>query len=174
HQAISYTKGSNVMAQDMFNIANTLGKYLEANDTELSRTDIANYLLADSKNSKYYEKKITNRENLSSKAVQEKEIDYIKNSDIKLSSKEENAARIFKIMNGAYQLSTVYIKETDVSSKELSEIGEHLSEMPGVKISTSWTRSYPEGNDIKSLAGTVSSSKTGLPSDEVNTLLAEG
>jgi cell division protein FtsI/penicillin-binding protein 2 len=77
-------------------------------------------------------------------------------------------------MNGAYQLSTVYIKETDVSSKELSEIGEHLSEMPGVKISTSWTRSYPEGNDIKSLAGTVSSSKTGLPSDEVNTLLAEG
>ncbi|MBU7003800.1 penicillin-binding protein 2 [Pediococcus pentosaceus] len=174
HQAISYTKGANVMAQDMFNIANTLGKYLEANDTELSRTDIANYLLADSKNSKYYEKKITNRENLSSKAVQEKEIDYIKNSDVKLSSKEENAARIFKIMNGAYQLSTVYIKETDVSSKELSEIGEHLSEMPGVKISTSWTRSYPEGNDIKSLAGTVSSSKTGLPSDEVNTLLAEG
>ncbi len=174
HQAVSYTKGVNVLAQDMFDVANSLGKYLKADDTTLTRTDIANDLLADSKNSKYYEKKVANRSNLSSKAIQEKEIEYIKSSKVKLSSKEENAARIFKIMSGAYQLSTVYIKETNVSSQELSKIGEHLSEMPGVKISTSWTRSYPGGDDIKSLTGTVSSSKTGLPSDEVNTLLAEG
>ena len=44
--------------------------------------------------------------------------------------------------------------------------------MPGVKIGTSWTRNYPQGTDIQSLTGTVST--TGLPSDEVNSLLAQG
>ncbi|KRN92671.1 peptidoglycan D,D-transpeptidase FtsI family protein [Pediococcus stilesii] len=178
HQAISYTKGVNVLAQDMYDVSNNLGKYLTMdNETTLSSTNVAEYLLADSKRSKYYQEKVAgpdNQKNLSSKAIRSKELDYIKEKNVKLSDKETNAAKIFKIINGAYQLSTVYIKESGISSEELSEIGEHLSDMPGVKISTSWTRSYPEGDNIKTLTGTVSSTKTGLPSDEVNTLLAEG
>ena len=130
--------------------------------------------LADSKNSKAYAQKIPNRENLSSKALQEKEIAAVKKDHVELTARQKNAARIYKTISGAYQLSTVYIKETDLTSEELSQIGEHVSEMPGVKITTSWTRNYPAGDDVKSFAGTVSSSKVGLPSDEVNTLLAEG
>jgi cell division protein FtsI/penicillin-binding protein 2 len=180
HQAISYTKGVGILAQDMFDVANSLGKYLTAEDAVLGDSDVANYLLADAKNSKFYKKAAIRKYNLSQteqqdgKLVQAKELKYIKDTDVKLTDQQTNAARIYKIISGAYQLSTVYIKESGVSSRELSEIGEHLSEMPGVKITTGWTRSYPAGDDIKSLAGTVSNSKTGLPSDEVNTLLAEG
>lgn len=174
HQAVSYTKNMNVLPQDMYDVANKLSKYLTVEKNDLTSTDIANYLLADSKNSKAYAQKIPKRENLSSKALQEKEIAAVKKDHVELTARQKNAARIYKTISGAYQLSTVYIKETDLTSEELSQIGEHLSEMPGVKITTSWTRNYPAGDDVKSFAGTVSSSKVGLPSDEVNTLLAEG
>ena len=89
-----------------------------------------------------------------------------------LTDQQKNNARIYAAMSGAYSLSTTYIKETGVSAKELAAVGEHLNEMPGVKIGTSWTRNYPQGTDIQSLTGTVST--TGLPSDEVNSLLAQG
>ncbi len=77
-------------------------------------------------------------------------------------------------MNSAYSLSTVNIKSTGVTSTELAQIGEHQSEMPGVKVGTSWTRSYPNGTDLSSVLGTVTTEKQGLPSDDIKTLLAEG
>lgn len=81
---------------------------------------------------------------------------------------------IYADMSGAYSLSTTYIKETGVTSTEIAQVGEHLSEMSGVAIGTSWTRNYPQGDAIQSLTGTVSTQKSGLPSDKVNTLLSEG
>ncbi|MCG4607148.1 hypothetical protein L0O74_12540, partial [Bifidobacterium longum] len=52
----------------------------------------------------------------------------------------------------------------------MAEVDEHLSEMPGVKIGKAWTRNYPQGKDIQTLTGTLSS---GLPSDELNSMLAQ-
>lgn len=66
---------------------------------------------------------------------------------------------IYARMSGAYSLSTTYIKETGVTGKELAEVGEHLGELPGVKVGTSWTRDYPYGSSLKSILGTVSSEK---------------
>ncbi len=81
---------------------------------------------------------------------------------------------IYARMSGAYSLSTTYIKETGVTSKELAEVSEHLGEMPGVKVGTSWTRDYPYGSSLKSILGTVSSEKIGLPDNKVNQYLAQG
>ncbi len=77
-------------------------------------------------------------------------------------------------MSGAYTLSTTFIKESDVTNTELAEIGERLSEFPGIKLGTSWSRQYPEGNEFKTLVGTVTNEATGLPEDRLHTLLAQG
>ena len=61
-----------------------------------------------------------------------------------------------------------------VSAVEMAQVGAHLSQLPGVKIGTSWSRSYPGGDSIKEIAGTVTTEKQGLPSDKLNILLAEG
>ncbi|WP_353989092.1 penicillin-binding protein 2 [Pediococcus argentinicus] len=174
HQAILYTKGVGTLSFDVYKTANTLGEYLNVGDTNLTDTNIAQYLLANPTTLKKYMAKISNKSELGPKAQFNKAVDLVKKDNVKLTNSQKNAARIYTLMDGAYQLSTIYIKESDVTGRELSEIGEHLSEMPGVKVGTSWTRSYPEGNGVKSLTGTVSSSKSGLPSDQVNTLLAQG
>lgn len=53
-------------------------------------------------------------------------------------------------------------------------MGEHLSELPGVGIGTDWQRSYPNGSSIRSIIGSVSTEKAGLPSDNLQYYLTNG
>lgn len=170
-QAITYTKGQNVSTDDMYKAANRLGKYLTVPTKRLTTRNQQDYYLADNGHLKAVLKHVKTD---GQAAQYEDAIDYLNKHPhyFKLSKDEKNKAMIYGTMSGAYSLSTTYIKDDKVTSKELAEVSEHLSEMPGVKIGTAWSRNYPAGKDVKSLAGTVST--TGLPSDEVNTLLSQG
>ncbi|MDO4902991.1 MAG: penicillin-binding protein 2 [Limosilactobacillus sp.] len=176
HQAITYTKGSNVSSQDLYKIANRLGRYLKVSnkDSRLTDRNEEDYYLADSGRLKSVLKHVKTSDTDSEDTKYDKALDYLSKhpSAWELTSQQKNNARIYAAMSGAYALSTTYIKEKNVSAKELAEVGEHLSQMPGVKIGTSWTRNYPEGSEIQALTGTVST--TGLPSDSINSLLSEG
>ncbi|WP_251547949.1 peptidoglycan D,D-transpeptidase FtsI family protein [Limosilactobacillus caecicola] len=170
-QAITYTKGQNVDSDDLYKIANRLGKYLTVPTTKLTTRNQQDYYLADNSHLKAVLKHVKSS---SSSAQYDDAIAYLNKHPhyFKLTKDQKNKAMIYATMSGAYSLSTTYIKSKNVSAKELAEVSEHLSDMPGVKIGTAWTRNYPQGKDIQSLVGTVSTS--GLPSDSVNTLLSQG
>lgn len=176
HQAISYTKGVNVLSGDMYKIANRLGQYLTVPTGSLTKRNRADYYLASSARLNKVKSHISGIDNMTSSAATDKELQYIyaHPSEFKLTKQQTNNAMIYAKMSGAYSLSTTYIKETGVTSKELAEVGEHLGEMPGVKVGTSWTRDYPYGSSLKSILGTVSSEKVGLPDSKVNQYLAQG
>nr|WP_225365946.1 penicillin-binding protein 2 [Levilactobacillus bambusae] len=177
HQAITYTKGSNVLSSDLYKIANKLGTYVSVSTEKLTPRQEADYYLTDESRLKAVEKKAgATSSNMSVSDRYDKAEKYLMDSKagIPLTHAQKNAAAIFAKMSGSYALSTTNIKDSDVTQKEVAEVGENLSEMPGVKVGTSYTRDYPYGKSIKSIIGTVSSEKTGLPSDKVNTLLASG
>ncbi|KRL93120.1 peptidoglycan D,D-transpeptidase FtsI family protein [Levilactobacillus hammesii] len=175
HQAISYTKGVNVLSTSMYDIANKLGNYLTVSTSSLTPRQSIDYYLTDPKRLKAVEGKLSGTKGLSTTALYNKALSYLENdSSFKLTQTQKNAAAIFAKMSGAYALSTTYIKDSGVSSTEIAQIGEHLSEMPGIQVGTSWSRNYPNGKSMNSIIGTVSSEKTGLPSDKVNELLAQG
>lgn len=175
HQAIEYTKGKNVSTKEMYKTATRLSKYVKVNN-HLTKRNQMDYYLAPTANLKKVEKLAGAQNMTDTDKAYDKALAYLKAHPqmYKLTSEQKNAARIFASMSGAYSLSTTYIKETGVTGKELAQVGEHLSSMPGVKIGTAWTRNYPQGKSVKSITGTVSNSKSGLPSDEVNTLLSQG
>lgn len=176
YQAITYTKGANVSTDDLYKIANRLGRYVTVSnkDSRLTKRNQEDYYLADSSRLKEVLKHVKTSETDSDDAQYNKALDYLSAhpSAWRLTAQQKNNARIYAAMSGAYSLSTTYIKETGVTSRELSEVGEHLSEMPGVKIGTAWTRNYPQGKEIQALTGGMSTA--GLPSDEVNSLLSQG
>ncbi|WP_367295105.1 peptidoglycan D,D-transpeptidase FtsI family protein [Levilactobacillus yonginensis] len=175
HQAISYTKGVNVLSTDMYKIANRLGTYLTVSTSSLTPRQSIDYYLTDVDRLKAVESKLSFPKGATATQKYDKALSYLQDdSSFKLTKSQKNAAEIFAKMSGAYALSTTYIKDSGVSSQEIAEIGEHLSEMPGIKVGTSWSRNYPNGTSIQSIIGTVSSEKTGLPSDRVNELLAQG
>ncbi|WP_295728372.1 penicillin-binding protein 2 [uncultured Limosilactobacillus sp.] len=170
-QAITYTKGQNVSSDDLYKIANRLGNYLSVPTKRLTTRNQQDYYLADNHHLKTVLKLAKSSD---SSNQYDDAIEYLNNHPhyFKLTKEQKNKAMIYGTMSGAYSLSTTYIKSKNVSPKELAEVSEHLSEMPGVKVGTAWSRNYPSGKDVKSLAGTVST--TGLPSDEVNSLLSQG
>ena len=177
HQAITYTKGSNVSTSQLYKIANRLGNYVNVGKNRLTERNKIDYYLAKDSNLKRVEKMAhAGSESVTSNSAYNKCVSYLENHPDKysLTADQKNKAKIYAAMNGAYSLSTTYIKETGVTSKELAEVGEHLNQMPGVKIGKAWTRNYPQGKNTQSLTGTVSTTKTGLPDDEVNSLLSEG
>ncbi|MFT9271731.1 MAG: penicillin-binding protein 2 [Lentilactobacillus hilgardii] len=175
HQAIIYTKGVNEMSSDLYQTATKLSQYVKVSKSSLTKRQLADYYLANTNRLTAVEKRLGGLDSYSEDAKYNKALEYVeKIPNSRFSQATKNAAEIFAKMSGAYQLSTVNIKDDNVSETEIAQVGEHLSEMPGVNVGTSWSRNYPNGKAIQGLAGTVSNEKTGLPSDRVNELLAEG
>lgn len=173
HQAIQYTKGLNVASSKMYTVATKLSEYLSIPTNTLTDRNLADYYLAGASNLKAVAKKV--KTSTDTDILYAREVAYTeKNLISNFTTAQKKAAAIYYKMNSAYSLSTVNIKSTGVTSTELAQIGEHQSEMPGVKVGTSWTRSYPNGTDLSSVLGTVTTEKQGLPSDDIKTLLAEG
>lgn len=175
-RAILYTKPVVVTNDQMKNVADKLVTYVSIDIDSITKTMEAEYYLATPKNASRVQKQIPNAASLENGDLSRQETMYVKNHNLtdNFSKKQKEAAVVYHKMSGAYSLSNVYIKTKNVSDKEMAEVGENLSAMPGIKIGTDWTRSYPDGDDIKYLTGTVTTEKQGLPSDSLGIFLAQG
>lgn len=181
NNAISYTKSVDALSSDIYKTANRLSQWVSVDTGNLTRRDKADYYLANAKNLKKVEASLpkskthkANGDAIDSDALYKLELAAVKSSNLHLTSQQKSAAAMYKIMSGAYQLSTVYVKNSDMSEKEVAEVSEHLSELPGINVTNDWSRSYPNGSSVASIIGDVSSEKTGLPSDKINEYLAQG
>ncbi|GBG94433.1 penicillin-binding protein 2B [Ligilactobacillus salitolerans] len=174
-RAISYSKPLNVYPKTMYSVANDLVKYVDIDSEPTTKTMRANYYLA--KNEDAVKKKIPGSSKITDvKKLTQLEIKYVNDHGLTdgMTAAQKKAVVVFTKMNNAYALSTIYLKTKNVSDQEMSQVGEHQSDLPGIKITTDWTRTYPNGNSIKNVAGTLTSQKQGLPSERINELLAEG
>ncbi|KRL38640.1 peptidoglycan D,D-transpeptidase FtsI family protein [Liquorilactobacillus uvarum] len=175
-RAITYTKPLSVTSLQMYNIANDLVKYTSIDTGTLTASNKADYYLVVPQHLKDVEKQIAGYKKMGDSALYSAAVAYVKKNKLtkNMTLKEEEAAVVFSKMSGAYSLSTVYIKYSGVTDTEMSRVGENLASMPGIKVGTSWSRNYPNGESVKSVIGTVTSEKQGLPSDQINSLLAQG
>ena len=176
--AITFTRGTAVTATTMRQTAIKLGKIVAVDTQRLSERAKVDFYLADNKNNtklsaimvkKYQKQKST----LTPDQINKYMVAYVQQNHL-ADNVDSNAAMIFQRMSGAYTLSTTFIKESGVTNTELAEVGERLSDFPGVKLGTSWSRQYPEGDEFKALVGTVTNEATGLPESKLHTLLAQG
>lgn len=180
--AITYTKSINVKSSEMLATAKKLTKYLKVDVTKLQKSDLADFYLADADNYGAIIKKLPKSQlydSTGNSLSESKRYHYanayvIKNVDLSLSDAEQQVATIYTKMASAYQLSTVYLKDNNVTADEVAEIGEHLSELPGVAVGNNWTRNYPNGDSISSILGNVTTEQQGLPEDSLNQMLTTG
>lgn len=177
NNAITYTKGESTSSKQIYQISTALSAYISITDEKPTQEQLAEYYLADTANSTKIEAKLPKSEkgnNVSSTELTQNLIKEVKKEKIKFTKRQKTAALIFNKISGAYTLSTIYIKNKGLTDKELAQVGEHLSDLPGVGIGTDWERSYPNGSSIQSIIGSVSTEKSGLPSDNLQYYLAQG
>ena len=177
--AINYTRPADVKASTMLEIAKKLTTLISVDATELKERDLKDYWVATNPDKvdsllTAEEKKRIAKENLSTSKTYEMQLEHIPADELNYSDAEKQVIAIFTKMNSAYALSTVTLKNEGVTEQEVAKISERLGELRGVDVDSDWDREYPMGDMLKTILGTVSSEKTGLPSDKVKSLLAQG
>lgn len=179
--AITYTKSGSVKSSDIYTIVNRLTKYITVDTGNLTDRDQADYILAapgkSAKAAKQMPKSYrvdANGDALSDNKIYANEVKYVQKQGVHLNDKDLQRATLFKTMSSAYSLSTVFLKDKNLGAKEIAEVSEHLTELPGISIGSNWEREYPQGESIESIIGGVSTEQQGLPDDEINTMLASG
>ncbi|KGH70757.1 cell division protein FtsI [Oenococcus oeni S25] len=176
--SISFERLPSITSAEIYKSATRLSKYLTIDTSALTETQEIDYYLTSSKHSKETIKKLglsnSAVNKLTSSALYKLEVKYLKKNKLELSSSQKNAAAIYNKMAQTTSLSTTTLKSTGVTTKEISEIGERLSQFPGIRINQGWTRYYPQGSSSKTLLGSLSGSPSGLPASSLSTYLAEG
>ena len=177
--AINYTRPADVKVSTMLDIAKKLTTLISVDASDLKERDLKDYWVArnpdkvDSLLTADEKKKIA-KENISTSQTYEMQLAHIPADELNYSDAEKQVIALFTKMNSAYALSTVTLKNEGVTEQEVAKISERLSELRGIDIDSDWDRKYPMGDMLKTILGTVSSEKTGLPADRVKSLLAQG
>lgn len=177
--AINYTRPADAKISTMVEIAKKLTTLISVDVSDLKERDLKDYWVATNPDKLESlltadEKKRIAKENLSTSQTYEIQLDHIPADELNYSDAEKQVIAIFTKMNSAYALSTVTLKNEGVTEQEVAKISERLGELRGVDVDSDWDREYPMGDMLKTILGTVSSEKTGLPSDKVKSLLAQG
>ena len=183
--AIQYTRGSSTSPKNMAEVAANLAHLIdiphstpfEGDSSDLSIRDLKDYFYA--QNSDLMKERVDNyieENNLkSSEVTYSDEVNLITDADImQYSDHELKAAAIFTKMNAAYALSTVNVKNENVTEDEKARVSEYAMLLPGVKTEMDWDRVYPEGDTLSSVLGRVTTEDQGVPEESSNEYLARG
>lgn len=180
--AITYTRGKNVQAEDLLEISNRVNELIHVPADDLTERDKKDYWLANKDNLKAAQERLTDKDKKdeNGNAITDQStlyaltVDKVTEEEINFDEQTLQAATIYKRMNSVSELNTTFIKNTEVSEDEVAVIGEHTAEIPGVSTGMDWSREYPEGSLLRSILGTISTEKTGLPAEEAEEYLAKG
>lgn len=171
--SITYTRGTNDSASSMAETAVILADMLTVDTENLTERDKKDFWAANNRE-ELLDRLTEDEKLLSGSEVYEVELSKITEKDIAFSKKELVAAAIFKSMNSAISLTTVNIKNEGVTEQELAIVSENLTKLNGVEVSKDWTRVYPNGELLATIFGGVTSEKTGIPTNLVESYLAKG
>lgn len=176
--AITFTRGNNMKASDILTLAEQLNQLIDVPaDESLTVRDKKDYWLADEKHLKEAEDRMSFKEkNLDTTNEYQKLVDKVKDSEIQLNEEQLKVATIFKRMNSASALSTVFVKNEGVTDEELAVVAERASDLPGVSTGTDWDRGYNDAleGSMKSILGTITTEKEGLPAEVADEYLKKG
>ena len=119
-------------------------------------------------------KKLDNRK-LSENDIYELKIKRINRKNIKkMSNSDKKAAYIYYLMNKGYYYDDKVIKDKNVSDNEYIFFSEKNKSLKGFSTKLEWKRVYPYGDTLKTILGSVSDSKNGVPAEDAASYLEKG
>ncbi len=164
--SITYTPMKTTKAKERLEIAQDLAKLINKGTSEVTKRDKQDYWILTADNP--YQERLTNDER---NRTEEEELagepspyeillDRIKPEDIDFNDEELNVIAIKRELDRAYALSPHVVKNNGVTTAEYARVAEHLSELPGVNVTTDWNRQYPYESSFKSYIGGINSMRS--------------
>ncbi|WP_053363036.1 penicillin-binding protein 2 [Bacillus sp. FJAT-27251] len=178
-RAITYTN-EGASQKEMLQVAENLSNLIHQDTANVRARDKKDFWIL--KNPEESDALITAEEQklFKQKKLSDKDLYKIKLERIgedmlnKLTDEELEVLAIFRIMNSGYKFAPQIIKNENVSPEEFAIVSENLQNLPGVNATIDWDRSYHFGPTLRTVLGAVSSSKEGLPAEEIDEYLSLG
>ena len=179
-KVIYYKKPSGVTTKQEMSVAYKLVNMIDLDYSSLSEYDFKNFWILN--HSKKAKEKITDGEwdllekrKIDANDIQKYKIERVTEEDLAIyGENDKKAAYIYALMNTGYSYAEKVIKDTNVTDEEYALVAENLSNLPGVDVKLDWERVYPYGDTFKTMFGSVSTSKKGIPSELKDKYLKEG
>lgn len=179
-QVVAFTRSNKMTAADLKDISAKLLTYVTISSPDLTQRQMADYYLADPAVYKKTVEALPKDKRFDSDGNQLSESDLYNNAVESVSSNQTNytedekkAIYLFSQLNAVGNFATGNIQTDPLSDTQVAVIASASKELPGISISTSWDRKILE-TSLSSIVGTVSSEKSGLPAEEVDTYLKKG
>ena len=179
-QVVSFTRSNKMTAADLKDISKKLLTYVTVTSPELTDRQMADYYLADAE---AYKKTVealpkdkrfdSDGNQLSEAQLYNNAAESITSDQLNYSEDEKKVIYLFNQLNAVGNFATGNIQTDPLSDTQVAVIASASKELPGISISTSWDRKVLE-TSLSSIVGTVSSEKSGLPAEEVDTYLKKG
>ena len=179
-QVVAFTRSNKMTATDLKDISTKLLTYVTVTSPDLTERQMADYYLADPA---VYKKTVealpkdkrfdSDGNQLSESELYNNAAESITSSQLDYSEDEKKVIYIFSQLNAVENFATGNIQTDPLSDTQVAVIASASKELPGISISTSWDRKILE-TSLSSIVGTVSSEKSGLPAEEVDTYLKKG
>ena len=179
-QVVSFTRSNKMTAADLKDISTKLLNYVTVTSPEVTDRQMADYYLADAE---VYKKTVealpkdkrydSDGNKFSESELYNNAAESITSDQLNYSEDEKKAIYIFSQLNAVENFATGNIQTDPLSDTQVAVIASASKELPGISISTSWDRKILE-TSLSSIVGTVSSEKSGLPAEEVDTYLKKG
>ncbi|MCY7860098.1 peptidoglycan D,D-transpeptidase FtsI family protein [Bacillus haynesii] len=178
--AITYTRTSSTSQEDKLKIAKKLAEMIKIDTDKITERDKKDYWILT--RPKKAEKLITDQDRKKVKDGKLKEDDLYqlqldRITEDKLNELTDQDLKVLAIkrqMDSGYALTPQYIKNKDVSAKEMAVVSEHLDELPGVDVTSDWKRDYPYNGLLRTMIGSISDSNEGLPKSLLDHYLSLG
>lgn len=179
-KVITYKRESTVDTKQELQIAELLSDILDVNYTNITLYNLKKYWIIN--NPEAASKKITDieRQMFKERKISTEELEKFKFERItqeeleKYSEKEKKIAYIYFLMNNGYYFDDKIIKDNSVTDIEYAKISENINLLKGVTAKLDWERYYPYGNVFRTILGSVSTTKSGIPLSQINYYLAKG
>lgn len=179
-QVVSFTRSNKMTAADLKDISTKLLNYVTVTSPEVTDRQMADYYLADAE---VYKKTVealpkdkrydSDGNKFSESELYNNAAESIAPNQLNYSEDEKKAIYLFSQLNSVENFATGNIRTDPLTDKQIAVIASASKELPGISISTSWDRKILE-TSLSSIVGTVSSEKSGLPAEEVDTYLKKG
>lgn len=179
-QVVAFTRSNKMTATDLKDISTKLLAYVTVSSPDLTQRQMADYYLADPA---VYKKTVealpkdkrydSDGNQLSEAQLYNNAAESITSDQLNYSEDEKKIIYLFNQLNAVGNFATGNIQTDPLSDTQVAVIASASKELPGISISTSWDRKILE-TSLSSIVGSVSSEKSGLPAEEVDTYLKKG
>ena len=175
-----YYKKTGLSTDEEIALAYKMGDFIDVDFAKLTDDDIRIFWVES--NPKKAKKKIKDKEwqkvkerKLTTDDIYELKKQRVTDEELnELTDKDKEAAYIYYLMNKGYSYAEKTIKNIDVTDEEYAKVAENIDKLKGINTKLDWQRSYPYGDTLKTILGSVSTSENGIPAELKEYYLEKG